>query len=140
MLGTFFQLLIIFGILFAYIVGSFSSVFSTNIICGLVPLVFGAIFLCMPESPVFLMNDKREEEAIKSLKWLRGSSYDPKSEIEDLKKDLTESEASEARIIEVLKRKLTLKTLFIGFGLMFFQQLSGINAVIFYSTTIFNVS
>lgn len=89
---------------------------------------------------MFLMADKREEDAIKSLKWLRGSLYDPKNEIEDLKKDLAESQASGAPISEVLKRKLTIKTLFIGFGLMFFQQLSGINAVIFYSTTIFNVS
>lgn len=138
-IGTFFQLLIIMGILFAYIVGAFMSVFWTNVICGLIPLVFGALFFLMPESPVYLVIEKRDDEAMKSYKWLRGESYDPQEELDNLKADLLESEKNKVSTSEVFGRKATRRALFIGFGLMFFQQMSGINIVIFYATTIFQV-
>lgn len=138
-IGTFFQLLIITGILFAYIVGAFMPVFWTNVICGLIPLVFGAIFFFMPESPVYLIIEKRDEDAAKSYKWLRGDSYEPQGEVDELKADLIESEKNKVSTGEVFKRKATLRALAIGFGLMFFQQVSGINVVIFYATTIFQV-
>ena len=138
--GTFFQLLIISGILFAYIVGAFMPPFLTNVICGIIPLIFGAIFSWMPESPVYLVIKKRDEDAVKSYKWLRGNSYDPQNEINDLKADLAENEKCKTSFGEVLKRKATVRALIIGFGLMFFQQMSGINIVVFYATTIFKVS
>lgn len=138
--GTFFQLLIIAGILFSYTVGALSPLFLTSVICGVIPLVFGGIFFFMPESPVYLIIEKREDEAIKAYKQLRGNSYDPKGEIDELKADLEEAEKNKVCMSEVLRRKSTVRALIIGFGLMFFQQMSGINAVIFYATTIFDVS
>lgn len=137
--GTFFQLLIISGILFAYVIGAHVTVFRASIIGGLIPLVFGAIFFFMPESPVFLVIEKREEEAMRSYKWLRGDSFDPHSEVDALKADLLESEKNQVSFREVLKRKATKRALVIGFGLMFFQQMSGINVVVFYATQIFKV-
>lgn len=47
-----------------------------------------------------------------------------------------EKSASGSQIFELLKRQ-NLKPLSISLGLMFFQQMSGINAVIFYTTSIF---
>ncbi|CAM6031837.1 unnamed protein product, partial [Sphagnum compactum] len=44
--------------------------------------------------------------------------------------------ASSSQVFELLKRN-NLKPLLISLGLMFFQQMSGINAVIFYTTSIF---
>lgn len=130
--GTFFQLLIISGILFAYIVGAFVPAFLTSVLCGIIPLIFGLIFLFMPESPVYLIIESRDGEAVKSYKWLRGNSYDPTKEIEDLKADLAAGEKDKVSLREVLRRKSTIRAMLIGFGLMFFQQMSGINAVIFY--------
>lgn len=138
--GTFFQLLIIAGILFAYTVGAIWPLFLTSVICGSIPLVFGGIFFFMPESPVYLVIEKRENEAIKSYKQLRGNYYDPKGEIDELKADLEDAEKKKVSLSEVFKRKSTVRALNIGFGLMFFQQMSGINAVVFYATTIFDVS
>lgn len=112
--GTFFQLLIISGILFTYIVGAFVDVFALNVICATIPLIFGAIFCFMPESPVYLVIEKRDEDAIKSYKWLRGESYDPQGEIEQLKAELLENERQSVSLSEVMRRKSTKRALFIG--------------------------
>lgn len=47
-LGSYFQLMITIGILFVYAVGAGVSVFWLSIICGLIPLIFGAVFFFMP--------------------------------------------------------------------------------------------
>jgi MFS family permease len=47
-LGAYFQLMITIGILFVYAVGAGVSVFVLSIICGLLPLIFGAVFFFMP--------------------------------------------------------------------------------------------
>lgn len=78
----------------------------------------------------------KEEEAIKALKRFRGEDFDPSSEIADLQKEEEIRQSQNVR--EALKRKSSKKAMLISFGLMFFQQLSGINAVIFYMTTIFS--
>ncbi|CRK93140.1 CLUMA_CG006476, isoform A [Clunio marinus] len=135
--GTFCVLLIHLGVLYAYVVGAFVSVFWLSIICALLPILFFATFIFMPESPVYLITEKREDDAIKSYKWLRGSSYDPLHEITELKDELEENEKNKVSYSEVFARKSTRRALVIGFGLLFFQQFSGINAVIFNSTKIF---
>lgn len=138
--GTFGVMLLTGGILFVYIVGSYTSVFWTNIICAIIPLVFGLSFFFMPESPVYLVIKNREEEAVKSYKWLRGAHFNPQAEIDLLKAEMAEDSKIQVSLKEILKRRATQRALFIGFGLMFFQQLAGINVVIFYSKRIFEVS
>jgi MFS family permease len=137
--GSFCVLLINAGILFVYIIGATMTVFWMNVVCMILPAVFGFIFFFMPESPVFLVAQNRDEEAIKAYKWLRGEHYDPQDEMEELKRELEEIQAENVPFREVLRRKGAQKALFIGFGLMFFQQFSGINVVIFYSKNIFMV-
>lgn len=128
------------GILFSYILGAYVSVFWTSFISGVIPLLFALIFVFMPESPHFLVMKNRENEARKTLKWLRGLSYDPSREINELKHEFEENKKNQATVMEILERPATKRALFIGFSLMFFQQACGINAVIFYSTFIFTVS
>lgn len=140
MIGTFFQVLTNVGILFAYILGAFMSVFWMSVVCAIIPLAFGLIFFFMPESPVYLVIQKREAEAIKTYKWFRGEHYDPQAEIDELKREIAENESMNVSFGEVLKRKATQRALLIGFGLMVFLQFSGINVVVFFSTDIFEVS
>lgn len=87
-LGTFFQVLVIAGILFVYVIGAYVPVFWTNVICSVFPLIYGAVLILMPESPVYYMMKDREDDAVKSLKWLRGEFYDTKLEIEALRSEL----------------------------------------------------
>lgn len=122
--GTFFQLLIITGILFAYVIGAYLSVFVASIIGGIVPLVFAAIFVIMPESPVYLIIEKRENDAKKSYMWLRGSTYDPQAEVDELKNDLDQSQSNQIPMSQIFRQRSTIRALIIGFGLMFFQQVT----------------
>ncbi|XP_058985056.1 facilitated trehalose transporter Tret1-2 homolog isoform X1 [Musca domestica] len=136
-LGSFFQLMITAGILFVYAIGAGLDVFWMSVVCGLLPLVFGAIFVFMPESPTYLVSKNKNESAIKSIQWLRGKEYDYNMEIEELKDTEKKIKENPVSIGSALTRRVTIKALCISLGLMFFQQLCGINAVIFYSTDIF---
>lgn len=54
-LSSLLQLMVTIGILFAYVIGHFfaTSLFNTfNAICAILPLIFGAVFVWCPESPV----------------------------------------------------------------------------------------
>ncbi|XP_037933161.1 facilitated trehalose transporter Tret1 [Teleopsis dalmanni] len=136
-LGSFFQLMITAGILLVYGLGAGLNLFWLSVACGLIPLIFGAIFFFMPETPTYLVGKNKEEQAIKSIQWLRGSNYDYNTEIEELKAVDAKIKEESISVMSALLRPTTLKALFISLGLMFFQQLCGINAVIFYSTDIF---
>ena len=54
-LGSFFQLLITIGILFVYGLGAILNAFWLSFVCGIVPLIFGALVLMCPESPTYLV-------------------------------------------------------------------------------------
>jgi SP family facilitated glucose transporter-like MFS transporter 8 len=83
------------------------------------------------------MKKCKTEEAKKSLQYYRGSSYNFWKELQDLEKDISKSTQEEASIRDLVSSVGTRKALIISLGLMIFQQLSGINAVIFYSVDIF---
>lgn len=55
-LGSFFQLMITIGILFVYAVGAGVNVMWLSIICGIIPLVFGAVFMFVPGKYYLLIN------------------------------------------------------------------------------------
>lgn len=140
-LGTFFQLLVIAGILFVYVIGAFVPIFWTNVICSIFPLVYGAILLLMPESPVYFMLKEKEEDAAKSLKWLRGDNFDTSSEIEALRTELRMSEEAP----KISKRKAfsepaAIWSIVIIGGMVVVQQFSGVSVVLFFTTNIFIVS
>jgi Sugar (and other) transporter. len=71
-LGSYFQLMVTIGILFGYGVGSATTVFVLSVICGIIPLVFGAIFWFMPETPLYYLQKGQKDRAQASLQWLRG--------------------------------------------------------------------
>lgn len=136
-LGTFFQLMLVIGILLVYILGAYVDLRIMNMICTMIPWIFGACFMWMPESPLYLVSKGRNVEAAKSLNWLRGNNYDLSTELEALRQQHAEETANKVSFRAAMQRPATKKATLICFGLMFFQQMSGINAVIFYSGDIF---
>lgn len=80
-----------------------------------------------------------EKNAISSLKKLRGSQYNYQPELDELKNERDERTANKSSLGKALKRTNTIRALCISLGLMFFQQMCGINVVIFYSASIFKV-
>lgn len=80
------------------------------------------------------MKDKKEE-AMAVLKRLRDDDTIVQKETNELIKE--ELNRRSQNTLQAFYRKSSKKAIFIAFGLMFFQQLSGINAVIFYTNAIF---
>ncbi|CAG9818841.1 unnamed protein product [Phaedon cochleariae] len=139
-LGTFFQLLLTVGILIAYIAGAYMSPVGVSIISAIIPLIFAASFFFQPETPVYLMMKKKEREAQNSLKKLRGSSYNCDDELKEIRERLEEDANNNANFFEAVKTTASKRAIFICFGLMFFQQMSGVNAIVFYTGSIFTAA
>ena len=103
--------------------------------------VLGATFMFfMPTSPYHLIKNRDEEGARKSLMWLRGSDYSYfESELVEIKQKCNElsNPATKVPISKLMTSSVYLKPLFISLGLMFFQQFSGVNFVMFYLQPIF---
>ncbi|XP_023164409.1 facilitated trehalose transporter Tret1-like [Drosophila hydei] len=133
-MGCFFQLMIVHGILYGFVVGAYTSPLVVNILCTILPLLLMLFILWIPESPVFLAQLGQPEKSQKALKWLRGENADISAEMNIM---IAESKKDEASFKEAFSRKVTLKGLVIAIGLMLLQQLTGINAILFYATSIF---
>jgi SP family facilitated glucose transporter-like MFS transporter 8 len=136
-LGSFFQVMLTVGILFTYVIGAIANYTWLGILSGIIPVALFITFSRVPESPTYFMKKFRTEEAKKSLQYYRGSSYNFWKELQDLEQDISKSTQEEASIRDLVSSVGTRKALIISLGLMIFQQLSGINAVIFYSVDIF---
>lgn len=136
-LGTYFQLMITIGILFSYVIGSYTSVLTFNLLCTCIPIIFGITFFFMPESPNFLVVKGRNDEARQALIRLRGNTYDVDTELNGLKYKAEESQSRNMSFLESIMRKTSLRAILICYALMVLQQLSGINAVLFNTTDIF---
>lgn len=136
-LGSFFQLLLVVGILIAYLGGAFLSSKNLSILCLAIPLLFAILFFLQPETPIYLMKKKKNTEALASLKRLRGSAYNCENELEEIKEILQNNSESKVSLMEILSTTAAKKSLLICFSLMFFQQMSGVNAIIFYTSSIF---
>ncbi|XP_068145792.1 facilitated trehalose transporter Tret1-2 homolog [Drosophila tropicalis] len=130
-MGCFFHLMIVHGVLYSFICGAFLPVKVVNLMCGMLPVVFFTIFIWMPESPVYLMQKGKVERAEKALRFLRGKDADVTAELAKLTEDAKKKKE------RFRFTKTILKEFFISITLMFYQQFSGINAIVFYSTQIF---
>ncbi|PSN36458.1 hypothetical protein C0J52_18340 [Blattella germanica] len=139
-LGSYFQLMVTIGILFVYGIGSAVEPMHLSMICGIVPLVFGVIFFFMPETPLYHLKKGEKDKARASLQWFRGRNYNVDAELQEIQDALDEAAAQKTSFRQAFSSKASKKALFIGFGLMIFQQLSGVNAVIFYTTKIFEAA
>ncbi|KRT78264.1 membrane transporter, partial [Oryctes borbonicus] len=91
-LGSLTQLFISGGILFDAIVGKFASIQSYTLYCFVVPMIFGCVFIFMPETPIYYLRKGEEGTAEKVLKKLRSKEYDIESELENLKLSLSKQQ------------------------------------------------
>ncbi|CAM8919018.1 unnamed protein product [Rhodiola kirilowii] len=135
-LGSINQLSVTIGTLIAYLLGLVVP-WRPLAILGVVPcalLIPGLFFI--PESPRWLAKMGMNEDFEASLMVLRGFDSDISSELNDIKRSVQSARKSSIRFAE-LKKKRYWFPLTIGIGLLALQQLSGINALVFYSTSIF---
>ncbi|PBC27838.1 Solute carrier family 2, facilitated glucose transporter member [Apis cerana cerana] len=139
-LGALFQLFLTVGIFLSFILGSVLNYTLFALVCVLIILLFLITFYWMPESPVWLVGQNRKQDAIVALSALRGKDYDPKQELNELQMAADASSGRKPNIFEIAKIPANQKAMIASFGMMFFQQASGVNAVIFYTVMIFKAS
>ncbi|CAL1526735.1 unnamed protein product [Lymnaea stagnalis] len=134
-LGSCVQLFITIGIAAAYILGMFFEWRWLANLC-IVPSVLGGILTFMiPETPRWLLMKNRKADAIISLQLLR----DAHTNVQEECREMEAGSDPEQRVsfFEILKKRELSLPLFIGVCIMIFQQLSGINAVMFFTVSIF---
>ncbi|KAH8314336.1 hypothetical protein KR059_002967, partial [Drosophila kikkawai] len=150
-IGAFFQLLIVSGVFYGYLVGAFLPLLTINILCAILPLIFALVHFFMPESPVYLAIKGRNEDAAAALQWLRGKDADIDEEFKEIMeetqrqndqpkvcvKEFRYHSKFQTNILVALRRPIVLKGLGIAVLLQVFQQWTGINAILFYSSSIF---
>lgn len=131
-------MLILVGILYVYVIGPYNTYYELQWSCLVIPIVFLIAFFFMPESPNYLISKGRRDDASKALVFLRGKSVEAiQEEISVLEKNIQLSMEKAGSYIDVFRSKANTKALSIGVGLVVIQQLSGINAVLFYTQDIF---
>ncbi|KAK3102302.1 hypothetical protein FSP39_010349 [Pinctada imbricata] len=149
-LVTVFQLFITIGILVSSLIaGAFSSdkVNGWRYMLGLagVPGVIQFIgFLFLPETPRWLVKMKKHDQARECLIKIRGTSNIDK-ELNDIQQAVREEEMQQRHsglkiFVMMLTSQPVRKALILGCLLMVFQQLCGINTVIYYSASILRMS
>lgn len=134
------QLAITIGILCSFLINyAFNNIDGTwrfMFGIGLLPAIFlsiGMIFL--PESPRWLVKQNKINEAVDILKKLRHSP-DVSHEINEIQQSLQIKQASFREIFS----PWILPVLFLGTMLGFIQQVTGINTIIYYAPTIFQLA
>ncbi|XP_022976379.1 sugar transporter ERD6-like 6 [Cucurbita maxima] len=136
-LGSVNQLSVTIGIMLAYLLGLFVP-WRLLAVLGILPctiLIPGLFFI--PESPRWLAKMGMTEEFETSLQVLRGFDADISIEVNEIKRSVVSTGKRTTIRFADLKRRRYWLPLMIGIGLLMLQQLTGINAVLFYSSTIF---
>ena len=132
-----FQLNIVLGILIAYVSNYFfasSGDDSWRWMLGIMVVpaaVFALLIGTIPESPRWLILNGRTEEALPILRGL--GEFDTESAVRDIR-------ASVSGLSENLFQKKYARPVMLAVVLAMFNQLSGINAIIYYSKRIFEMA
>ncbi|XP_012523463.1 facilitated trehalose transporter Tret1 isoform X2 [Monomorium pharaonis] len=138
-LGSYFQLMLTIGILASYVLGALiNDMFILSIISAVMPLVFFVAFFFMPETPVYYLKKGNETAARESLLRLRGDQYNIEAELQEHREALEATRRSGVPFSAMFSTPAVKKGFIIAYGLMLFQQMSGVNAIIFYSSDIFS--
>ncbi len=139
MLVSLFQLAITAGILFSYLINRVFANIDYNwrwmLGAGLIPaviLLIGISFL--GDTPRWLISKNRDTEAKDIFK-----KIDPEANAERHIREIRTTIDATAHQKEVFQ-KWMIMPVFVGIGIMFVQICTGINTIIFYTTTIFQIA
>lgn len=135
------QLAITVGILTSYFIDQYFAGFDNGwrhmFMIGIVPATILGIGMCfLPDTPRWLVSKNFNYKALRVLKLL-----DPDKDPEDTVKSIQQSlQSDNTNSLKELFEPWIRPALIVGIGLMFFQQFTGINTVIYYAPTIFQMA
>ncbi|CAI9538664.1 unnamed protein product [Staurois parvus] len=128
LLGSCVQLMVVSGIVGSYIAGMFLDWRWLAVLCSVPPVAMALFMIFMPETPRYLISQNQRAEALSALSFLRGQDVDHEWEYRQTEGSLKKADLWNPSIY---------KPFLIGIFLMFFQQFTGINAIMFYADMIF---
>lgn len=135
MLGSCVQLSVVLGIMGVYLAGLFMD-WRWLAICSSIPPTLLMVCMCfMPETPRYLLSQGKRREAEEALRFLRGPDASVEWECARIE-DACDEQGSSFHMSD-LRDPGVYKPLVIGVMLMLFQQMTGINAIMFYAESIF---
>ena len=139
-LVSLFQLAITIGILFSYLVNAgFANIqfgWRLMLLFGVFPaLILGIGMFFMSDTPRWLISKGKDDEAKKVFKRIE-PGIDADKEILEIKNVLQNKDNDK----KFEFKKWMLAPLFLGIGLMFCQQWTGINTIIYYAPTILKIA
>ncbi len=139
-LGSGFQLSVTLGIVFTYLTGKYVSWAYLALISCIYPIMLLISMTLMPETPYWLIKKARISEATEANLFLHGSNGAQNIEVDtsvpSIDSDGLQTGTNKLNLSEFMKPHIR-KPILLSLSLMFFQQFSGVNAIIFYTTTIF---
>ena len=127
--------MVTFGVLFVDVLGALTTWRWMSVACIGVCLLWAFLMLLSPESPPYLLTKKDYDGAREAMTFLRGHPY-IETELSEVQRSMEEA-ANKAVSLSQLTEPANMKPLAIALMLMVGQQLSGVNAVIFFSVSIF---
>ncbi|KAI4876571.1 hypothetical protein NFI96_016601 [Prochilodus magdalenae] len=134
-MGSCVQLMVVTGIMGAYIAGLFLDWRWLAITCSIPPTLM-LVFMCfMPETPRYLLSQGKRREAEEALRFLRGPNAPAEWECDKIEEASRDEEANLS--LADLKDPGVYKPLGVGIMMMLLQQFTGINAIMFYAENIF---
>nr|QKV49891.1 trehalose transporter 1b [Colaphellus bowringi] len=137
MLASLCPVFVVFGILLINILGNYLPIDTTAFVSCIFPVILFLTFIWMPESPSFLLQRNRTEEAKATLVTLRGEEA-AKIELEILTQNLVQqTEDNKSIMWSLFLDKVNRRAATIGYGLRTIQQFCGATAITFYCKTIF---
>lgn len=141
-LVSLFQLAITVGILFSYLINRLFANSEYNwrfmLAAGLIPALVLFIGICfLHDTPRWLLSKNREKEAKLAFSKILPANQINR-QINEIKSTFETSSAAAEH--HTTFRSWMLKPVLIGIGIMIMQICTGINTVIYYTTTIFQVS
>jgi len=144
-LGVFVALSINLGILLGFIVGNYLSFFTIPKFAMCFPIIFFCTFTVFPESPIFLMNKNRFDDADKSLQLYRNSRRISNQKLDFYKNELEklnnirDDKIQDKRVtLKDFQLKSTRKSFVIGFMIVFLNLFCGVFVMTNYTASIFN--
>ncbi|XP_022074430.1 solute carrier family 2, facilitated glucose transporter member 8 [Acanthochromis polyacanthus] len=135
LLGSCVQLMVVLGIMGVYLAGLFVDWRWLAICSSIPPALLILLMVFMPETPRFLLSQGKRREAEEALRFLRGPDAPVEWECARIE-EACDHQGSSFRMSD-LKDPGVYKPLMIAIMLMIFQQMSGINAIMFYAESIF---
>ncbi|KAF5269950.1 hypothetical protein FQR65_LT05749 [Abscondita terminalis] len=135
-LVSFGRVLLNSGILFSFIMSYITTMQIFTIICAVTSALFFIATLFQDETPTFKIKKNDYEGAKKILLRLRRESHDVDGELDEIKKNLNQS--NQQALKGALRKRSTKIASIVSYGINFFQYLGGASVILLYTNEIFS--